>query len=339
LDRTFTIALISVCLAFAPRAHGDDSSREAATPLSPILAPVAAPPALIVPGSLHWIRGESTERKALFTASGLSFITILGGAVGLAATGAASGVMIAVTPILLVAGSTFMAAGATDLLGSLAPNAPTPIVYDSTWGASYLSVPNPVFESQHYLRVEGLWRLQPVRLSASVTSDTQLSNLFLDTKADYPLIRWSESTVLYARGGILHERNPDSLFLATRLQSTAVFETQLSSVSPAFSGGSLQLSAGYLYRWTHYASELNSPDDFETNVGGGFRVGWQLSEPVRVHWGYEHARDELVGGMGMGYFGYFSGGLGYRATENDWVNARIYLGTPTAFQIGWESAW
>lgn len=324
-------------------------TRETNEAISPYWSPLLLPVSILAPGSAHWIRGDNETAKKIGKIAGASFLGFASVGAIAAFTGASAPLMIPAVPLLLVSGSTFIASGSADFIGSisnsnslLSAEVPSLVSHRQQWSIElgYLHVPNRIFASQDYYQIGTGGALKDHLISFNFTSDKPVRNLFYKGELGLRIFSWGTTTQknpIYFAFGLLHEQNPDSLYDATRFETSLISHIALSELSPTLSRAFIELSVGYQYLWTHYADFLNAPGDFQSAVSGGLDLGWQITDRFHANWGYQHSREGLIGGVFMGYLGHFHLGGGLRLTDSSWVNAKVLIGSPLSYFIGWET--
>lgn len=316
-------------------------------PLSKLWLPLVIPGALLAPGFGHSIRGEPVGRSMLAT-SGVLFGSLLISGMALGVSGAADSLSAVGIPLALTAVGSYLVLGTADAIGAFSTGSEHVAagVRNEAWnsplrfGLGYVHAPDPVLRQTHYLQalagvLQGRWALE-LRAAADATGGDYL----LTGNAAFRLASLLPEQALMGEGlwleaGVHQEWNARQRFDLTSLHLGARVEVPLLLLSPTLSrlSGQLRLGLRPVFGHLHGGGSTSS---FE--LSGGYEVRWAITDFLRPYWGYEHARERLVGGRGTGFYGAFYAGAEVRLTERLALDLRGLLGTPATVlsQLEWR---
>ncbi|MCC6332386.1 MAG: hypothetical protein IT380_00195 [Myxococcales bacterium] len=310
------------------------------TPLHPAWLPLVLPCNLLVPGTGQLFRGETAAgRRLLVTAGGLLAGAFAGG-LFLGSTGASDVAAAVGVPLLVVGLGGFFTLGAVDAIGTFTDSAdafPQGVQRDA-WNArlraGLLLQVAPASGSTDRPALGAFVRARWSRLSVAADGGTLpgLDEWWVSGGAGARLVKFGDLTDaagLWLEASVRHDGVGHLGFEATRvrvtLQSTlpfGVFSARLGRVTSL-------LRLGLDPTWVRYRAA--GATNFELPVSGGFEVRWALVDWLRLYFGYENARDGLVGGNYLGFLGVLFAGVEL-ALPAQWVlDLRALAGTPAGF--------
>ncbi len=316
-------------------------------PLHPVWAPAVAPLSMLAPGLGHTFRGDSKTGGQLLMTSGILLATGLAGAMGLGFSGAGdlpSGVLI---PVTMVSVSSFLALGSADAIGAFSKFDPelSQHVFTDAWasraraGVRYTFAPDPALDQAHLVHAFGEGRMGRWKFGAELASATSVDVLLAGGNASLLLLPIDEvhGAGLWLLAGVLHERNGPGEFtrLGGTLEASALLP--LGSIWPSLAQMTTEIRLGVRPWRAQYGDGTARTDHLE--LTGGSELRWTATTWLRPYWGYDHARDGIVGGQGIGFFGSFYGGAELRLPQGFWLDARGSLGSPNTLRVSVERRW
>lgn len=316
-------------------------------PLHPALAPLLLPLSLLAPGTGHLLRGEKRTGLRLLALSGGTYALGAGAAVGLVLSGAGDALVIPLVPLTLLVLSTHLTLASADLVGSFSAGAPQvpPSVLQDAWSAparlrlGYLYAPNPVFGQAHFVELSGERRWQRGWVGAQFGSDAQVEDLSVGVSGGLRLLYFEEAepSGLFLEGDVRHEHYPAGRFDALRMRAGLGSVVPLGRFASTLAPLTSVLRLGLQSVLTRFRPSGHWHRALE--LAGGFELRWTLHPRVRATWGYEHAREGVVGGVGFGFTGLFTAGLEVEAVRGLWLSGRGVLGTPRSALLALERRW
>jgi hypothetical protein len=316
-------------------------------PLHPAFAPLVLPASLLAPGSGHLLRGEKRTGLRMLVLAGGTYTLAGGAALGLVLSGAADQLVVPLVPLTLLALSVHLSLTSADMVGAFG-SASQPLAEaarQDVWSAparvrlGYLYAPNSVFGQAHFLELSGERRWPGGWLGVQLGSDARGEDLIGGLSGGVRLLAFEEAepSGLFLEGSARHEHYPDGGFDALRLRAGLGAVLPLGRLAPTLAPLTSMLRVGLQPVLTRFRPSGSWRSTLE--LAGGFDLRWTLHPRVRATWGYEHAREGVVGGVGFGFTGVFSAGLEVQVARGLWLAGQGLLGTPRSAQLALERRW
>jgi hypothetical protein len=336
------VALLLIALPAVGRAQRDGGLSVDVTtaPLAPAWAPLTTPLSLLAPGSGQLLRGDPRLGGAMLgTSAGLLGLA-LGGAFFMAGTGA-SDVSTAVGPPLGIIGlGGFLSLGLADAVGTVSSSdlaIPSETAWDA-WNAKWRGGVNalvaPRAGQPGAAGVSAFGSFRTGRFLALVEAGNVAGTLdgWVMGGGGVKLVGYgvdASRAGLWVETSLRQEWAGRVGFDATRWRTQVVSILPMGLLAPRFGRVTSVLRLGLDPTWVRYRER--GVTGFELPLSGGFEVRTGLTDWLRGHVGYEHARDGLVGGSSIGFLGSFHAGVEI-ALPGDLVwDVRVVTGTPVAF--------
>lgn len=311
----------------------------AAPPLTPGFAVLTVPLSLLAPGSGQLLRGETKTGGAMLGVSAGLLAATFGGAFFMAGTGA-SDVSTAVGPPLAILGlGGALSLGVADAVGTYSTNPlalPDETAWDAwnaTWrgGVTGLVAPRAGQEGGGAVSAFGAWRTGRTLLTAEAANVVGTLDGWAQGGGGLEVLRYAptvERAGLWVETSVRHEWASRHGFDATRWRTQLVSVLPMGLLAPRFGRVTSVLRLGVDPTWVRYRER--GAGGFELPLSGGFEVRTGLTDWLRGHVGYEHARDGLVGGTAIGFIGLFHAGVELALPGSLVLDVRVVSGTPVA---------
>ncbi|MDP3231324.1 MAG: hypothetical protein Q8S33_00860 [Myxococcales bacterium] len=335
--------LLLLAGALTARAQSADAGvtlSAASAPVSPVFSPLAVPFSLLAPGSGQLLRGETRAGGTMLAWSSVLLGAAFGGAFFMAGTGA-SDVSTAVGPPLGIIGlGGFLSLGIADAVGTFSDGqlvVPAETGWDgwnATWrgGISTLVAPRAGQPGSVGVTAFGAWRTERFLVTAELANVAGTLDGWGQAGGGVKLVGYSSEVPragLWLESSLRHELAARVGFDGTRWRTQLVSVLPMGVFAPRFGRVTSILRLGLDPTWVRYRER--GMTGFELPLSGGFEVRTGLTDWLRGHVGYEHARDGLVGGSSIGFLGSFHAGMEV-ALPGDLVwDVRVVTGTPLAF--------
>lgn len=318
--RLAALLIIPLLLAATEVVAEEPPEAAAATPaeesrprygLLPALA--ALVPGQVVHGSGHMVAGdfETAYRLLALESSGLGAMGAGALALGLSH---GSRYLSGVGAALVVTGfGLFSASGVADIYGAATggrwAGTPRRRLPPMELGASYAYVHDPLQAGSSYAVLEGEGRLGSVRLSPSVwlgmDADTQRYRLglayvlFGPRAAPWPLS--VDGSRLELRGAVSYDRFGEERFKVLGVDVTVQGRLDLGRLGRSLRGSFAELELGWGMQLHAFpAGGVSLGDEYRDQLLAGFTIGFYLGGRGELGLYYDHRRDGLVGGIGIG---------------------------------------
>lgn len=311
------------------------------TPLSPAWLPLVLPCNLLVPGTGHLFRGETAAGRRMLVAAGGLLAGAFAGGLFLGSTGASDVAAAVGVPLLVVGLGGFFTLGAVDAIGTFTDSAdafPQGVQRDA-WNARLragllLQVAPAGNGTTDRPALGAFVRARWNRLSVAADGGTLpgLDEWWVNGGAGARLVKFGDLTDaagLWLEASVRHDGVGHLGFDATRVRVTLQSTLPLGVFSARLGRVTSLLRLGLDPTWVRYRAA--GATNFELPVSGGFEVRWALVDWLRLYFGYENARDGLVGGNYLGFLGVLFAGVEL-ALPAQWVlDLRALAGTPAGF--------
>lgn len=337
---------LTVLMGVASAAQSTDAG--VAAPLAPGFAAVTVPLSLLAPGSGQLLRGETKTGAALLGTSAGLLAAAFGGAFFMAGTGASDVSTAVGPPVAMVGLGGFVSLGIADAVGTyssndqLVPEETAGDAWNATWrgGVSALVAPRAGQRGSAALTAFGAWRTRRTLVNAEAANIAGTLDGWLQAGGGLLLVQYDptvERAGLWLESSLRHEWAPRNGFDASRWRTQLVSVLPMGLLAPRFGRVTSILRLGLDPTWVR--SLERGVTGFELPLSGGFEVRTGITEWLRGHVGYEHARDGLVGGTAVGFVGLFHAGAELRLMNDLVLDVRIVSGTPVALfaSIEWRA--